>query len=60
MRVCNRWSSLVSPSGCFWDGRTEAGDDAVDGTYYYVIDIISNCYNQEATRNINGSLMLSR
>ncbi len=60
MRVYNRWGGLVSPDGCFWDGRTESGDDAVDGTYYFVIDIVSNCYNQTATRTINGSLTLAR
>jgi hypothetical protein len=60
MRVYNRWDGLVSPNGCFWDGRTDAGDDAADGTYYFVIDLVSKCYNQEATRNIHGSLTLAR
>lgn len=60
MRVYNRWGGLLQPEGCFWDGRTESGDDVAEGTYYFVVDITSSCFSRTATRTINGSFSVLR
>ncbi|HEU4717251.1 MAG TPA: gliding motility-associated C-terminal domain-containing protein, partial [Bacteroidia bacterium] len=40
--VYDRWGNLVyewnDPTG-FWDGKVKSGNEAVDGVYYYVVDM---------------------
>lgn len=42
-KIYNRWGVLIySWNGVdgFWDGRTTAGKEAIEGTYYYVLNIL--------------------
>ncbi|MBI1266860.1 MAG: T9SS type B sorting domain-containing protein [Cryomorphaceae bacterium] len=60
MRIYNRWGGLVSDGSCFWDGRTENGNDAEEGVYYYLIELKSTCLGREHVRTIEGDFSLKR
>ncbi|MGB1031580.1 MAG: gliding motility-associated C-terminal domain-containing protein, partial [Flavobacteriales bacterium] len=60
MQIYNRWGNLVTENECFWDGRTEGGDDMSDGVYYYIIDIKSQCLDRSEEEERAGSVTLLR
>ncbi len=51
LKIFDRWGVLIfktnNPSN-MWDGRTHAGTDAAEGTYYYILEAKSE--NQEYNR----------
>lgn len=45
--IFNRWGIKVfetTKSNIFWDGRTTSGNEAVDGSYYYIIETKNNIF----------------
>ena len=42
-QIFNRWGVLIySWNGIdgFWDGRTSAGKESIEGTYFYILNIL--------------------
>ena len=59
-QVYNRWGQLVAElraPGQVWDGRTEAGEPASEGTYYYILDAEGA---DGRTYNFTGTVTLLR
>jgi gliding motility-associated-like protein len=60
MQIYNRWGGLMMNGACFWDGRTDNGNDAEEGVYYYLIELKSTCLGREHVRTIEGDFTLKR
>ncbi len=60
MQIYNRWGGMMSNGACFWDGRTDNGNDAEEGVYYYLIELKSTCLGREHVRTIEGDFSLKR
>ncbi|MBL4706135.1 MAG: gliding motility-associated C-terminal domain-containing protein [Flavobacteriales bacterium] len=43
LEIYNRWGELIYHSGLqpYWDGRTNSGEIALTGTYFYVVKLVS-------------------
>lgn len=58
MKIYNRWGMLLyetSDINAVWDGRTSSGEQAPEGTYFYIITIKS-----DTTETFKGTLTLLR
>lgn len=60
MKIYNRWGNLITEDKCFWDGRSENGDDMNDGVYYYIVDLKSQCLDRTEEDERSGSVTLLR
>ena len=60
MKIYNRWGNLITEDKCFWDGRSENGDDMNDGVYYYIVDLKSQCLDRTEEDKRSGSVTLLR
>jgi len=58
--IYNRWGKEISKGDCVWDGNGPAGQTMHDGTYYYLVNLESNCYQRNETRQIAGHVSLLR
>ncbi len=55
LTIYNRWGLKIfetSTINRYWDGRTTSGEECVDGTYYYIIEV--------KEKNIKGFIQLIR
>ena len=50
LNIFDRWGKEVFKTSSVnegWDGRNQSGNEAVEGVYFYVAKIESECGNQE-------------
>ncbi len=57
VRVFNRWGQLVHVNSPYtnllgWDG-TQNGKEVTEGTYYYVISVVSNCIEDQLAGTVS-------
>ncbi len=62
-KVFNRWGQLLFHSTQInepWNGRTTAGDEATEGTYFYIIDVGFYKNGEEVKETYTGTITLLR
>lgn len=62
-KIYNRWGSLLFESTQIneeWDGRTRAGEEVPEGTYFYIIKVGTYENSEEVLETFTGSLSLLR
>lgn len=62
-KVYNRWGELVFHSIQLneeWDGRTTAGIEVPEGTYFYIIDAVFTKEGSEVSETFTGTVTLLR
>jgi len=58
--IYNRWGNKITNGDCVWDGNGSDGQILPDGTYYYILNLESNCSQRNVTRQIAGQVTLLR
>jgi len=62
-QIYNRWGQLIFQSNQInevWNGRTTAGDEAPEGTYFYIFKVGLYENNSETTKILKGTVSLLR
>ncbi|MDG1160178.1 MAG: gliding motility-associated C-terminal domain-containing protein [Flavobacteriales bacterium] len=60
LEVYNRWGQKIQESLCFWSGEVDTGEQAVEGVYYYIMNITSTCNAKRKEIEVNGAVTLVR
>jgi gliding motility-associated-like protein len=58
--IYNRWGKEISNEKCSWDGRGLSDQDMHDGTYYYIVNLRSSCYQRNEEKQLVGHVTLLR
>lgn len=53
-KIYNRWGNLLEEGDCGWDGDVGAGVLVSEGTYYYIVDMVSKCLEHESEKRISN------
>ena len=56
----NRWGNLLLENGCAWDGTNQEGKDAIEGTYYFIVEVINTCGSEREMREFSGYVEVVR
>lgn len=56
----NRWGNLLLENGCAWDGTDPDGKDVIEGTYYFIVEVVSTCGTERETREFSGYVEVVR
>jgi len=62
-KIYNRWGELLFESiqiNEVWDGRTRAGEEVPEGTYFYIIQVGMYQNNEEIIETFTGTVSLLR
>lgn len=60
LEIYNRWGQKLQESLCFWSGEVDSGEQAVEGVYYYIMNITSTCNTKQKSIEVNGAVTLVR
>lgn len=58
--IYNRWGKEISNDKCSWDGSGLTEMDMHDGTYYYIVNLRSSCYQRNEEKQLVGHVTLLR
>jgi len=60
LEIYNRWGQKILESLCSWSGEVNSGEQAVEGVYYYIMNITSTCNTKRKEIEVNGAVTLVR
>jgi hypothetical protein len=58
LEIYNRWGTLLDEQGCAWFGRTESGAEVEEATYFYILDIRSQCLDRSSEKRDAGDFQV--
>ncbi|WP_306641769.1 gliding motility-associated C-terminal domain-containing protein [Sanyastnella coralliicola] len=59
MNIFNRWGEQLVESACSWDARQDDGNTVASGSYYYIVDLYSNCLSSASEKRLTGVITIT-